>query len=140
MSLSTLLRAFATGLLIKYILCASSRRHVLSEDDIDSDNNYGVDYSYPIHHYAYKNKFFNDQYHKMMSGCYKTYSRSECDATDKARVDMNYDQPRSQHNYTDIGFKHIRAPKSVMDPILAYYNKFKGQDVPERWPRGETFM
>lgn len=119
---------------------SKSSRHKLSDSaHLDEEYHYGVDYSYPIHHYAYKNKFFHDQYLKMMNGCYKLYSQSECDSTDHARVDMNYDQPRSQHNYTDIGFKHIKAPKSVMDPILAFYNKYKGQDVPERWPRGMSF-
>jgi hypothetical protein len=104
------------------------------------DEHYGVDVSFPIHHSIDKKSYFGQKYSEYIQGCYDKYSKRECDANDRARMDMNYDQPRSQHNYTDMGFKKIRAPDSVMKPILKFYEKYKGQDVPEKWPRGNVYV
>lgn len=107
---------------------------------VPEDNHYGVDTSFPIHHGIDKNSVFGQRYAAYMQGCYDKYSRRECDSNDRARMDMNYDQPRSQHNYTDMGFKKIKAPDSVMKPILKFYQQYKGQDVLEKWPRGNIYV
>ena len=46
-----------------------------------------------------------------MDGCYKLYSKPECDATEKTRMEMNLAQPRSEHNYTKVGFLKRKIPK-----------------------------
>jgi hypothetical protein len=43
---------------------------------------------------------------------------------------MNMKQPRAQHNYTEMGFKHLKLPKDIWDPLLEFYEKHK--------PLGET--
>lgn len=109
-------------------------------NDIYTD--YGVDVSTPIHHFLdkKKNPWFYKQYQDLMAACYKFYDKISCDATERARLQMSIDQPRSQHNYTDIGFMKTRAPKRAYEAIIEFYNKFKGNDVAEDWPHGNTYV
>lgn len=103
---------------------------------------YGVDISFPIHHYIDNSKapFFAKRYADMMKGCYDKFSRRECDATERARMDMNLNQPRSQHNYTEIGFKKVRAPAAAWEPLIAFYEANKDAEKLEDWPRGNTYV
>ena len=110
-----------------------------ADEKITDPFDYGVDVTFPIHHYLDSNSYFGKRYAKLMEGCYKLYSKRECDATEKARLEMNFDQPRTQHNYTDIGFKKIKAPKELWDPIIAFYKNYKDKEEPEAWPRGNTY-
>ena len=34
---------------------------------------------------------------------------------------MNIDQPAHQYNYTDIGFKKMKAPKAAWEPLIKFY-------------------
>lgn len=68
------------------------------------------------------------------------YSLRECEGTESARVRMNLDQAAKQHNYTEVGFKKIRAPPEVWDPIINFYKNNKGKEIPENWPRGNTYV
>lgn len=126
------------------VMCFMSMalKHGSCSESTDIFKDYGVDVTYPTHHYLDKktNPYFFQQYKELMAGCYKFYDKESCDATERARLQMSLDQPRSQHNYTDIGFKKIRAPKSVMDPLLEFYNRNKGKDVPEGWSHGYTYV
>jgi len=104
---------------------------------------YGVDVSYPIHHYldgkgepnsqlkladSYSCKFqllsqlvspyFKSHYEKLMDGCYKYYSKRECDATERARLEMSLSQPKTQHNYTKVGFQKTRVPKGNLKDLF----------------------
>ena len=36
---------------------------------------------------------------------------------------MNLDQPSHQHNYTEIGFKKLKAPKAAWEPLLKFYGE-----------------
>ena len=103
---------------------------------------YGVDVSFPIHHYLDKSKspFFAKRYSDMMKGCYTKYSQRECDATERARLEMNKNQPATQHNYTDIGFKKLRAPTAAWEPLISFYEANKHLEKPEEWPRGNTYV
>ena len=96
---------------------------------------YGVDVSYPIHHFQ-KKSFFRDQYEKTMAGCYAKYSKRQCDANDLARMEMTRDQPRSQHNYTELGFKKTRVPLAAWEPLLQFYLANKHKEQTEAWPPG----
>ena len=53
---------------------------------------------------------------------------------------MNLDQAPRQHNYTNVGFKKIKAPALVWDPIANFYKNNKGKEVDESWPRGNTYV
>ncbi len=103
---------------------------------------YGVDCSYPIHHGINQKEcpYFYEQYQKLMKGCAKEYSKEECEANEKDRLRMNRDQPKTQHNYTVIGFKHIKVPEDVWQMITNFYNQNKDNAKLEKWYRGNTIV
>lgn len=103
---------------------------------------YGVDISAPIHHYIDKHKspLGKQRYEDMIKGCYTKYSQSECDATERARLEMNMRQCATQHNYTEMGFKKMKTPLSAWEPILEFYEQHKLEAKPENWPRGNTYV
>jgi hypothetical protein len=57
----------------------------------------------------------------MMKGCYEAYSMAECQANDRSRIDMNRDQPKTQHNYTITGFQKMRVPQVSLHQHILYY-------------------
>ena len=75
----------------------------------------------------------------MIKGCYLKYSKMECDATERQRIQMNLDQPRSQHNYTEIGFKKSTVPEETWKVIQDFYEANKDKATVENWPRGNTY-
>jgi hypothetical protein len=75
-----------------------------------------------------------------MKGCYKQYSKGECDATERARLEMSLAQPKTQHNYTEIGFKKIKTPIGAWEPLRKFYEDHKTQMKEETWPRGYTYV
>ena len=105
--------------------------------------------------------FFKQRYEKLMEGCYKLYSKRECDATERARLEMNLAQPKTEHNYTAVGFKKIKIPKGISqfrwlnltilftsetcnsaawEPLLQFYEKHKQDEHLEQWSRGYTYV
>lgn len=100
---------------------------------------YGVDVSFPIHKKLPSDSFAGQRYEKMMSSCYKTYSQRECDETENQRIQMNLDQPPSQHNYTQLGFAKVRAPEATWRPLKEFFDKNIDRQHLERWPRGNTY-
>lgn len=101
----------------------------------------GVDVTFPIHHQLTdKSSMFAVRYEKTMAGCYEKYSKTECDNTERTRWQMNIDQPSSQHNYTEIGFKKTRVPVDIWSDILKFYATNKENEHPELWPRANTYV
>ena len=103
---------------------------------------YGVDCSTPIHHEINKKEcpYFFEQYKGIMQGCYNLYSKQECDNDVVGRWQQNLQQPATQHNYTDIGFKLMRAPSEIYDPILKFYRENRANKRLEKWYRGSTIV
>ena len=103
---------------------------------------YGVDVSFPIHYHINPKRYSyqHERYRKLMSGCYKKYSTAECDSYERDRLEMNRNQPPTQHNYTELGFKHIRLPEALWIAIKEYYDKMKTKESIESWPRGNTYV
>jgi hypothetical protein len=102
---------------------------------------YGVDISFPMHQYIQdKDSVFHQRYEKSMEGCYKAYSKVSCDATEHARMQMNLDQPRSQHNYTEQGFKKTRVPDDLFKEITQFYQENVQRGKYEEWPPGNTYV
>ena len=101
---------------------------------------YGVDYSFPIHHYQTRDNFFKARYDKWMSDCYAAYSQRECDATERARLEMALEQPPTHFNYTELGFKKGKVPEDLFRDILDFYEENKEKKKPEQWPRGNTYV
>jgi hypothetical protein len=126
------------------VICSSkcflwnSKSESAFEDGADP-HDYGVDVSYPIHGYITKNTIFKRRYEQSMKGCYEKFSRAECDGNERARINMNLDQPRSQHNYTEIGFKKTRVPDDIWQEIISFYEANKDKQKLENWPRGNTY-
>lgn len=100
---------------------------------------YGVDVSFPIHSPLPHSAWQAERYDKMMVGCYRKYTEQECTAVEEQRIEMNLEQPRSQHNYTLLGFGLARAPEAAWKPLKEFYNKNKIRQHAERWPRGNTY-
>ena len=53
---------------------------------------------------------------------------------------MNLEQPPNQINYTEIGFKKIRAPQNLWEPLIAFYERNKLEEHAESWPKGNTYV
>ena len=53
---------------------------------------------------------------------------------------MSMDQPAHQHNYTEIGFKKMRAPDEIYKPLKDFYEAYKSRKKLEKWPRGNTYV
>lgn len=105
----------------------------------NDDTNYGVDVTSPIHNHLDPKSFFGKRYLDTMKGCYAKYSKRECDATENQRIRMNLDQPKSEYNYTEVGFKKVRAPDSVWKALTKFYNSNVEKAHEENWPRGNTY-
>jgi hypothetical protein len=65
-----------------------------------------------------------------MKTCYETFSKKECDATENARIEMNLEQTRSNHNYTEMGFKKMKVPTETWKIIKEFYEQNKGGNEP----------
>ena len=134
-------------LVILFLVVLAASYYDNSPDTSTADSRhdrYGVDVSFPIHHSVSKfqdtNSVHAQRYRKTMDGCYKAYSRGECDATERARIDMCLTQPRSQHNYTEIGFKKMRVPALIWGDLLRFWEENKEKEIEEDWPPGNTYV
>lgn len=110
-------------------------------------NDYGVDCTFPIHSKEFRcdHVFADDRkqaYEDFMAGCREHYGRkgNRCDSTEDDRITMSIRQPQSMVNFTDTGFKKIRAPKEVMELLYAHYERNKDQQKQEVWPAGNVYV
>jgi hypothetical protein len=71
----------------------SEKKEILSgqEEELSrNDTSYGVDHSFPIHHYLDgQDTIFSRRYKEMIDACYKKYSKMECQSTERDRINMN---------------------------------------------------
>ena len=112
-----------------------------------SVNDYGVDCTFPIHSKKLHcdHVFADDRqqaYQDFMNGCREYYGAkgSRCDSTEDDRIAMSVRQPQSMVNFTDTGFKKIRAPKEVMDLLYAHFERNKDDRKEEVWPAGNVYV
>lgn len=80
-------------------------------------------------------------YDELLEGCKKFYGMrgGSCESTEIDRIEMNKRQPQGMQNYTELGFKKIKAPKEVFDLIKEFYEQNKDNASPERWNTGNTY-
>lgn len=112
------------------------------QEAVDFSEGYGVDKSYPIHHHI-KNRespYWGALYDDHMERCAKYYSARECKATENARLEMNLNQPKTQVNYTKLGFEKRKAPEKAWEIIKGFWDRHKNSPVLESWPRGYTYV
>lgn len=63
----------------------------------------------------------------------ETRADSHCYVAEYRRMQMNMYQPRSMYNYTEMGFKKIRAPKELFDAINAFWQANRNQTGATEW-------
>lgn len=81
-------------------------------------------------------------YNDLVAGCKKHYGLlkgTACSVTERDRIAMNQRQPSSMTNYTDLGFKKIRAPAHVFKIIREFWERNKDRQTEEAWFTGNTF-
>jgi hypothetical protein len=85
------------------------------------------------------------EYDAMIDACEAHYSstgpNSVCKITEADRVEMSKRQPASMQNYTELGFKKIKAPPEVWAAVQQFWkeNKDRSNWKEENWPRGNTY-
>lgn len=120
----------------------------------DAPVEYGVDVSFPIHHDTVSTNYdwlphnvdttqqtparYKDMvrsplpgrqeyYDSFLDSCVKHFGRKgqRCVANEADRIAMSLRQPQSMQNYTELGFKKIRAPEEVFSLIKEFWDKNK---------------
>lgn len=122
-----------------FFLVASLSVHAQNAD-------YGVDCSFPIHSKEWKcGGLLGDRkkiYEDFMQSCRDHYGPKKgirCDSTEDDRIEMSVRQPRSMVNYTDTGFKKIKAPKKVFDLLKNHWDNNKDLATEEVWTVGNVY-
>jgi len=145
---------FSCGLLLLGAAAFSSILVVSGAEDAPELNDlgqktYGVDVSFPIHHNkivpADRNPLGDKQtfYDEFIEGCRNLYGGGRkgraCDSTESDRIAMSLRQPKSMQNYTDLGFKKIKAPEAVFKLIKDFWEINKDKATEENWSTGNTY-
>lgn len=83
-------------------------------------------------------------YHEYIQGC-KDYWKEDgkdhlCDEYELQRLEHNTDQIPSMVNFTDVGYKKIRAPEHIFALLLEFWEKNKHREVDEDWFPGNIFV
>lgn len=130
------------------LMCSSSNADQVL--NAFGEPSYGVDVSFPIHYGNILAEDDPDQplgdrqalYDEFMKGCHDFYGKraSSCDVTEEDRWDMSLRQPQSVQNYTDTGFKKVRAPERVFELLTNHWNNNQDNKEKEVWPTGNTYV
>lgn len=81
------------------------------------------------------------RYHELLEGCREASSEEEeshCDIEDEYRLYMNTFQPQSMVNFTEIGFKKIRAPLDLYELIQKFWRSNQYRAITE-WNRPTVY-
>mmetsp|Transcript_30464 Transcript_30464/g.73067 ORF Transcript_30464/g.73067 Transcript_30464/m.73067 type:complete len:478 (+) Transcript_30464:134-1567(+) len=134
----------------------------------DEPVEYGVDVSFPIHHEAISTNYdwlthnvdttiqtprqYQDMprqplgnrkkfYEEFLDSCVKHFGKKgqRCVVNEADRIAMSLRQPQSMQNYTEVGFKKIRAPEEVFNLIKEFWDKNKDKGKLEQWGVGNTY-
>jgi len=83
-------------------------------------------------------------YDRYLQGCMKyheAFNRSnDCITNEKGRIAMSLRQPKSMHNYTELGYAKIRAPTELFDMIQRFWSANRDQMVLESWTTGVSYV
>jgi len=63
-----------------------------------------------------------------------------CDRFEIERIHHNIDQPTSMMNFTDLGFKKMKAPKDLYDALLQFWKDNRDSESDEEWAKGNIFV
>ena len=78
-------------------------------------------------------------YDNMIQGCIDYYGdkADRCITHERDRVDMNLRQPQSMRNYTEMGYKKIKAPEQAYKMLKEFWDTNRGKEYVENWPAGK---
>ena len=81
-------------------------------------------------------------YDTLIQGCIDAYGDkgTRCLTTELDRIQMNKRQPKGMVNYTEHGYTKIRALERVFKLIQEFWEMNKGNQIPENWPAGNTYV
>jgi hypothetical protein len=84
-----------------------------------------------------RQKFYED----FLQGCVDKFDSKgkRCVTNERERIAMSLRQPQSMQNYTDIGFKKIKAPPQVFKMIKEFWDANKNSKTLEQWGTGNTY-
>jgi len=139
MTLSRMIRLLVSSCLLVVAFGGTTK-------DDDTTSSYGMDVSFPIHRRVQtENNPLGDRqslYKKHLEGCRKASPENEgaCDYYEYFRMLMNVRQPQSMQNYTETGFKLIRAPDHVVELVSEFWEKNRDKAKPETWPEGNSYI
>ena len=114
----------------------------------DAAASYGVDCSMPIHNVEFGScgDLLGDRqtlYKEFMDGCREQFG-FRCGQTEFQRIKQMRRQPQSLLNYTDTGYKKIKAPARMMQAVNDHWsrNQHKKSDEEriELWTKGHTYV
>jgi len=79
-------------------------------------------------------------YENYMQGCRDYYGDDEkvCDEQEGFRLEMNLKQTRAMVNYTNVGYKKIRAPDDMIKLLKDFWEKNRGREYTEEWFDGSV--
>jgi prolyl 4-hydroxylase len=81
-------------------------------------------------------------YNEFIDSCRKAFGGRKgdrCLDTEADRVAMTLRQPQSMQNYTEVGFKKIRAPEGLFTLIQKFWEMNKDKGKEEVWGVGNTY-
>ena len=105
---------------------------------VGAQGQYGADCSFPVQHrelHCPPGVDLGDRnmvYENFLSGCREYFGDRadiECEYAERMRLDMSLRQPRSIMNFTETGFRKIRAPDDVMKLVFDFWEDNKEQMV-----------
>mmetsp|Transcript_40085 Transcript_40085/g.96790 ORF Transcript_40085/g.96790 Transcript_40085/m.96790 type:complete len:494 (-) Transcript_40085:177-1658(-) len=138
------------------------------EEDGDEPVEYGVDVSFPMQYAQvstnypwlphnqdpslpvpseYKDMVLQplgnrDEFYKdFLQGCRDAFGKkgARCTQNELDRIAMTRRQPQSMQNYTELGYKKIKAPESVWKLIKQFWDYNHGSAKQENWGVGNTY-
>jgi hypothetical protein len=85
-----------------------------------------------------------DQYMQACADFYNskkggTVGTDQCRENEDDRISMTLRQPQSMRNYTDLGYRKIRAPEHVFQLLKDFWEKNKENRTPEKWSIGNIY-
>jgi hypothetical protein len=76
-----------------------------------------------------------------LNGCIQAFGKkgSRCESTEADRIEMTLRQPSGMVNYTEVGYKKIKAPEKVFKLIKEFWDRNNDKQKPENWGAGNTY-
>lgn len=84
-------------------------------------------------------------YDEFINGCIEKFGGKKkggadrCRYSERDRIAMSLRQPRSMQNYTELGYKKIKAPKELFALLSNFWEKNKDKGSVEKWGTANTY-